>query len=140
MNSAEAVSNILIHYGRKGMRWGVRTRRPSGPQGVSVRDKGKRLKTSGGKGFPAHADAVRVRKVGQIAKKSGVKALSDQELSDYARRLQLEQNVKRLSYHDKPAAQRFVLKILGQTGQTTAQNASNDAAALGVKKVIASIK
>ena len=136
MQTPEVVETILAHHGVKGMRWGVRRKATVGAQEVIVSDRRKKLKTSGGEGHLAHPDAVRVRTSGQIAKKSGVKALSDKELQDYAKRLTLEQNVKRLQYHDKPLAQKAVLKILGQTGQQTAQNAANDVAAQQVKKAL----
>lgn len=134
-HSALIVEDILSHHGVMGMKWG-RRKTTVGPQEVVVSDKRKRLKTSGGAGHPAHPDAVSVRRTGQIAKKSGVKALSDKELQDYAKRIQLEQNVKRLSYSEKPAAARFVRRILGATGQQTAQNAANDVAAQQVKKAL----
>jgi hypothetical protein len=137
--SSEIVPNILSHYGKKGMRWGVRTRSSSGPESVVVTDKRKRVKTSGGRGFPAHSDAVRARVVGQTAKKSGVKALSNQELQDYAKRIQLEQNVKRLSFHEKSAGKRFVLTVLGQSGKVQAQELSNDASAKVKTEIIKKI-
>jgi hypothetical protein len=136
MNTSDVIEDILEHHGVKGMRWGVRRKATVGPQEVIISDKRKKIKTSGGEGHPAHSDAVRARTSGQIAKKSGVKALSDKELLDYSKRLQLEQSVKRLQYHDKPAAQRFALKLLGQTGQQTAQNAANEVASQQVKKAL----
>lgn len=128
MSAAEVVSNLLEHHGIKGMKWGVRRDRSST---VTVSDRGKKLKTSGGHGHPASPDAVRARTSGQIAKKSGVKALSDQQLRDYSNRLRLEQEVKRLQYNEKSAAQKFVLKALGRAGNQSVDQASSQ----GAKKV-----
>jgi hypothetical protein len=86
------------------------------PHPVTVKEHGKKLKTSGGKGHPAHPDAVRARTLGQVGKKSGLKALSDHELQTYAHRLQLEQNVKRLNYNELSTSRRFVATLLGRQG------------------------
>ncbi len=135
MDTAEVVDNILIHYGRKGMRWGVRTR-SSRPTAVIVKDKSKRIKTSGGKGYKAHPEALGPRLAGQKGKGSGPKALSNQELEAYTKRLNLEQNFKRASYADKPVVQRFVLTLLGQTGKNTANETANTVASRQIKKVL----
>lgn len=137
--SSEVVPNILAHHGVKGMRWGVRRKATVGPTEVIVSDKRKKIKTSGGKGFPAHSDAVRARVIGQTAKKSGTKALSNQELQDYAKRIQLEQNLKRLSFHEKNAGQKFILTVLGQSGKIQAQDLSNEASAKVKKELIKKI-
>lgn len=137
MNVSEVVDDILAHHGVKGMRWGVRRKATVGSQEVIVSDRRKKIKTSGGEGRPAHPDAVRVRKIGQVGKKSGAKALSDQELRDYANRLNLEQSYKRLSYNDKSAGQKFVAGLLGQTGKTQAQFVANEIASQQVKKQLA---
>lgn len=141
MDTAPIVDDILEHHGIKGMKWGVRKAvdlgfgldtagpRPKskvGPQKVVVSDKRKKIKTSGGAGHPAHPDAVRVRKTGQVAKKSGVKALSDKELQDYARRIQLEHNVKRLQYHESSVPVKFVKTILGQSGKKTSEMVADE--------------
>jgi hypothetical protein len=137
MTTAEvAVQNILKHTGVKGMKWGIRKKATAGPRGVTVRDKGKKIKTSGGEGHPAHPEAVRARTTGQIVKKSGVKAISDNDLRSYSNRLQLEQNVKRLQYNEKNAAQRFVARVLGRAGETTTQNAANAGAAKVGKRAL----
>jgi len=133
VRSAEIVENILSHHGIKGMRWGIRSR-STGPQTVTVSEKGKRIKTSGGEGHPAHSDAVRARTIGQVGKKSGLKSLSDKELQDYSKRLTLEQNVKRLRYNDMSPGKKFVASLLGQTGKSTAQSVANDVAGQQVKK------
>lgn len=125
--SSLVVEDILAHVGVKGMRWGVR-KSTIGAQEVIVRNKGKKLKTSGGSGHPAHPDAVRARKLGQIGKKSGLKSLSDQELRTYANRLQLEQNVSRLNFNEKSAPRRFVATLLGKQGSQLANEATKSGA------------
>jgi hypothetical protein len=126
MSAAEVVSNLLEHHGIKGMKWGVRRKATVGPQEVIVRDSRKKIKTSGGGGHTAHPSAVSARTTGQIAKKSGVKALSDEQLQSYAKRIRLEQEVKRLHYNERPAAERFVLKALGRAGNQSVDKAANE--------------
>ena len=134
MYASEVVKNILKHHGVKGQKWGVRRKATVGAQEVVVRDSRKKLKTSGGKGHPATSEAIRVSKIGQVGKKSGLKALTNDELQAYQKRVQLEENVKRLQFAQKNPGQKFVATILGQTGKTTVQNAANEVASQQVKK------
>jgi hypothetical protein len=140
MDTSEVIGDILEHHGVKGQKWGVRRKATVGPQEVIVRDSripgSKRLVTKGGSGHPAVAEAVSARRVGQVSRKSGFKSLSNQELQAYTQRLQLEQNAKRLRFEDMNAGQKFVARLAGNTGKTTAQNAANDAAAKGVAKAL----
>ena len=140
MDSAEVVTDILAHYGVKGMRWGVRRRASVGPQEIVVSDRRKKLKTSGGRGFPAHSDAIRARTVGQKWRASGIKSLSNEELSEYAKRLNLEQNVKRLQYNDAPIAKKFALTLVGRTGQQQAQEVANQQATKAVASLMTKMK
>lgn len=135
--SIEATKSVLSHYGKKGMKWGVRKASPSGPQGVRLTEKGKKLKTSGGQGYPTHEQAVSARTTGQILKKSGVKALSNQELQAYTQRLNLEAQAKHLNYQQKNAGARFVATVLGQAGKGAVQGAANQAASEQVKRRLA---
>jgi hypothetical protein len=140
--SQEIVADILAnlaHSGVKGMRWGVRRKATVGPQEVIIRDSrgpGHRLKTSGGAGHPAAAEAVRSREIGQISRKSGLKALSNKDLEEYNRRLNLEQNAKRLRYEDAPVARKFVLKMLGQSGKSSVQKGLDAGTTAAGKKAL----
>jgi hypothetical protein len=121
--TAMIVENVLAHYGVKGMRWGVRRKATVGAQEVVVSDRRKKIKTSGGKGHSAHPEAVSSRVTGQIAKKSGTKALSNAQLRAYNERLNLEQNYKRLAYQDSSAGKKLVLSLLRRKGPSTAEAA-----------------
>jgi hypothetical protein len=124
-STSEVIGDVLEHHGIKGMKWGVRRQNPSG---VTVSDRRKRIKTRGGSGHPAHPDAIRARTTGQIARKSGYKAVSDSELRAYANRLQLEQQVKRLEVNERPI-RKFITGILGSSGKNAVNQVANDNAA-----------
>ena len=136
------VDNTLTHYGKKGMKWGVRNRTSqakayakkrtgkAGPQPVTVKERGfprKSLKTKGGEGRPAHPEAVSAREIGQIGKASGLKSLSNAQLQEYNNRLNLEQNAKRLQYEDSSPPKKFVKTMLRQTGSKTTNDVSKKA-------------
>jgi hypothetical protein len=139
MDGAQAVANVLEHFGTKGMKWGIRKERSSAvsvTQKPSSRVPGRRLKTKGGFGRSASEEAIVSRTTGQVIRKSGVHALSNKELQDYTKRLNLEQQAKRLQYESSSPPVKFVKKLLGQTGKTAAQDAANQASSVAVKKAL----
>jgi hypothetical protein len=143
--SAMVIENVLTHFGVKGMRWGVRRKATVGPQEVFISRSrvpgSKRLKAKGGGGRPSTKEALSAREIGQIGKKSGLHALSDQQLNQYARRIQLEQNVARLQYNEKTRGAKFVDQFLGRQGSQLANSAAREAGAkagrTAVKKAVA---
>lgn len=131
------VEEYLEHHGIKGMKWGIRRDRPSGPQGVTVRPSkfpgSKRLVTKGGGGHATVSEASSSRTIGQIGKKSGTKALTNAQLEEYNKRLNLEQNFSRLHYSDKNPGQKFVATLMGH-GSRQLTDAGNQVASHQVKK------
>ena len=90
----------FMHYGVKGMRWGVRKRRsessstPVDPQPVTIRQnhKTKGLQAAGGAGHKPSDDALTAVAIRQKAEASGSASLSNKELETLVKRMNLEAN------------------------------------------------
>lgn len=126
------VTDFLEHHGVKGMKWGVRRDHTavSTSHTRTVTDKAK-VKASGGTGHPAHSDAVKVEGHKQKLKKSGTKALSDQELRDIINRTQLETQARAAT---AGKGKRFVSKTLGDTARSQTTQFINEQAQKQRKK------
>lgn len=128
-----AFSKELTHYGKKGMRWGVRKRVGSDGKPVAVtttQKPGKFVKTSGGHNQPASADALKVAPIRQIAKKSSTDALSNHELQLLVTRMNLEQQYHRMSANDPrvgPGA-KIARDLLNSVGKQQLNKIANDKA------------
>ena len=100
----------LYHFGIKGMRWGIRR---------------NQHKMDG-----ASDDAKAAAEAKTKVKKSGVKALSNQELQALVKRMNLEQQFSQLKPPPKGrAAAKLVSEVLLNVGKTQATRLANDAAA-----------
>jgi hypothetical protein len=108
-----AKNNSISHYGVKGMHWGVRRSREeiaSGTTRVTQKKPGGKLVTQGGKGVPAHQDAIAAAQTKQVAKNSGTHALSNKELQQAVTRMNLENQYAKLQ--KKNAGQKFAEKLI----------------------------
>ena len=87
----------LMHYGVKGMRWGVR-KADRVPTGVALTTRpGRKVKAKGGKFEAPSEDAKKAATLKQKAKGSSTDSLSNQELKQMIERMQLEANYQRLT-------------------------------------------
>jgi hypothetical protein len=133
MDVQEVIENVLAHHGVKGMRWGVRRERTSR---VTVSQSGKKLKAAGGFNRKASSDAVTAKKLSQIKKKSGVSALSNDDLQAYQRRLNLEQNVRNLEVN-QPGVRNYIKRLMTNQGNQTINKAAQSAAKKAGKAALA---
>jgi hypothetical protein len=108
MEHTDSVENVLSHYGKKGMKWGVRNRSIDVSRSM-------------------HPDALRAQRIGQIRKASGLKALSNDDLQTYAQRLQLEQNVKRLTSNETSSGKKFSTNLISRVGNNLASDIATKA-------------
>ena len=117
METPEIVKDVLAHHGVKGQKWGVRRKATVGAQEVVVSDKRRKDQDFWGKRTSRASRSCTRAHSGQVAKKSGIKALSNEQLQEYNNRLNLEQNTKRLMYEDSVSTTQSSLRtLLRQTG------------------------
>jgi hypothetical protein len=96
IQQGEDFTAALVHYGVKGMKWGVRRRQNrSSTVTVSKSKATGSIKTRGGAGRKPSADATKAAVSRQIAKKSGHQALSNDELKQLVERMDLEKRANR---------------------------------------------
>jgi hypothetical protein len=136
MTTVESIVAELVHYGVKGMKWGVRRSAPAA--GVTVTERpGRKVKTGGGTGQRPSEDAVRAAVARQKARKSTTDALSNRELQDLVNRMNLEQQYSRLA-PKTPTQQvsRFIGETLLGIGKDQASRLARDAAAQQIGKIL----
>jgi hypothetical protein len=95
-----AVDNVLAHFGKKGMKWGVRnSSKGSDSSEVTVSSKSTRkgpvLVAKGGKNLPPDEVAKIAAAVNQKAKVSGISSVSNTDLKVAVDRMNMEQSYKR---------------------------------------------
>jgi hypothetical protein len=116
--TAITLGEPVKHYGVKGMHWGVRKSEGSTPAPEP------------------HPDFVRGRELKTTGKKTGTKALSNDELRTAIERMNLERQFNTLAPTPKSAATKFIVDLLGNVGKQQTTRAANDFAAKKVAKAL----
>lgn len=119
------VGEFLAHFGRKGMKWG---------QHIFTRD---RVVGPTKTKEPVSEDHAHVSSIASKAKSSGVSSLSNKDLQDAIKRMNLENDFARLSSGTKNKGATWTKKFLLNVGQQQAQQAANQIAAKQVAKFLA---
>lgn len=113
-----AVADVLVHYGIKGMKWGVRRKNPTPTTAATTTTPGRKVKATGGTGQKASSDAVEAARLRQIAKKSTTDSLSNKELQALVQRLNLERQYDSLRPRSTgEQAKKFVTDLLVSVGK-----------------------
>ena len=111
------VTEVLAHFGVKGMKWGVvRSKTSSGP--------------------PSSEDSTRTTAIRTSVRKSGVRVASNKQLEEAIRRMQLERQYKELSPTAKQRVLGFLGKVLVETGKQEAKKAATDFTTKQVAKAL----
>jgi 2'-5' RNA ligase len=133
-------ADFLMHYGVKGMRWGVRREQAITTQthiDTGLLRRKTQIQAKGGQSHPPHQDAVKVEVARQKLKKSGAAALSNQELREMRDRIQLETQVKSLM---TKRGKKQVQKQLEESGKQQLQRGIGIGLAKGAPHVLKKAK
>lgn len=111
-HSSDGTDEILAHFGVLGMKWGKRKARP------------------------VSSDAKAKAAVKEKVKENKVASVTNVQLQSAIRRMQLEQDFKRLSINEKPAITRWIVSSLTEIGKREVQaQIGKKVAAMVAKKV-----
>jgi len=112
----KTADDVLVHFGIKGMKWGVRRKSQ----------------------LPASSDADSAAAAAGKIKKGGVKSLSNQELQALVTRMNLERQFASLAPPSKKKrAGKFIGEVLINVGKQEATKLASKALAKQVAKVLA---
>ena len=116
----EATDTFFEHNGVKGMKWGVH-----------------RSKSGGSSKPPVHEDAAKANELRIKVKKGGTKALSNKDLEDLNKRLNLEQQYTKLNPKKSSAGQKLVAGVLRDSGKELAKEYVKSGAKAGISALLA---
>jgi len=116
MDGADAVvEDFLAHFGIKGMRWGIRKKKP----------------------HPVSVDARQKQNIKDKVKQTKIASVSNSDLQAAIRRMQLEQDFKRLKVNEQNGVTRWLSSTLLEIGKREVQAQAGKAVAKFAVKSLA---
>ena len=133
-------NNELLHWGVKGMRWGVRRyQNKDGTLTLAGRRREKKLAKQRAENLKKARAAKAERKARIATDRFSPKKMTDKELKDRIARLELEKQYMDVVKENRLAitrGKRFVDKFLDSTVDKVAENAAADVVAQAIKVVV----
>lgn len=123
----------LMHYGVKGMKWGVRKARPTSP--------GKRRGKTNAQRIYEHVtgkdkkNPKPVTKTSSTPAKRRISGMSDEELRTVINRMQMERTYAQLTSKEVSKGRKFVNEVLYDSAKNVAKEMTKEAMKKAIKKL-----
>lgn len=118
----------LMHYGVKGMKWGVRKARPTSSEKRRGKTNAQRIYESiGRKKKPSTTSAKPVKR--------RISDMSDEELRSAINRMQMERTYAQLTAEEVSKGRKFVKEVLYNSAKSVARDLTKEAMKKAVKKL-----
>lgn len=131
-NGGEPASLDLIHYGVKGMKWGVRKDRKGARQQARADKKAakasRQSERGSNKAAGASSDAQTTESNRNVQRDAGVSGLSNSQLKQVNDRLQLEENYRRLTNNNPKTPKEKAMKVAKEIGQDAVKSIAKEMA------------
>lgn len=130
----------LIHYGVKGMKWGVR--RTAEQLGHTTKKTAKKAASAAKEAYSKRKERKQSEKAAKIRKKKKVKDMTDEELREHISRMQLEKQYLELKKQTAPQrskGSKFVEQVLTKSGDNIATQFVTYVLGTGTNKAFASV-
>jgi hypothetical protein len=115
VDGTEDLNDVLAHFGIRGMKWGVRKKKP----------------------LPVSRDARQKQNIKEKVKKEKISSVTNKDLAAAINRMRLEQDFKRLKVNEQSGITRWLSSTLLEIGKREVQVAATKAVAGAIAKKVA---
>lgn len=130
----------LVHYGVKGMKWGVR--RTAAQLGHVTKSVAKKAASSAKDSYAKRKERKETEKAAKVRKKKKVKDMTDEELRDHISRMELEKkylDLKKQTAPQRSKGSKFVENVLTKSGDNIATQFVTYVLGTGTNKAFATL-